>query len=588
MTAATTAGLSLRAWQQEAFEAWTEAGRSAVVEAVTGTGKTTLGIAAAADAISRGLDVLVVVPGVELLNQWHREIGKALPDVAVGRRGDGNSDDFRGNRILVSTVQSAISSSAPRPNGSALLVADEVHRYGALTFSRLLTDTFAERLGLTATFERNDDGVERFLLPYFGTVIEGCTYERGHADGILAPVRVMLVEVSFDLVEAAEYQECDELARKLRGDLIYNLGCSEGAFGDFMRDVQLLSDGANADKATWTARRYLHAFSKRRTLLAECSGKLDALRDLGTVLSESGRALAFSETKKSARAAAEVLLEEGVLAAPFTSDLSRSDRTRLLAEFRNGAVTTLVAPKVLDEGVDVPEADVGVILASSKTRRQMIQRMGRIIRPKSDGRPASFLVMYAKGSSEDPSTGAHGTFLEQLIGIASEVETVGSEDAPELLRSWLTYEQDSYEESKPERQIVEQPTDEHEASADAAELVAEIAHRLVEDNTPAVDPIVGGEDLDVRRILLSVGAYGDVDDVDTVLACLSVLEPQQVAVLILRFGLGGESPKRQNDIGVRLGMSAVQVSRIESAALDRLGDTAAVVLSELMVQLEEL
>ncbi|MFZ2528420.1 MAG: DEAD/DEAH box helicase family protein [Rhodococcus sp. (in: high G+C Gram-positive bacteria)] len=60
MTATTLAGPPLRAWQSEAFDAWTKADRSAVVEAVTGTGKTTLGLA----VVARGLDVLVVRHGV--------------------------------------------------------------------------------------------------------------------------------------------------------------------------------------------------------------------------------------------------------------------------------------------------------------------------------------------------------------------------------------------------------------------------------------------------------------------------------------------------------------------------------------------
>ncbi|MFI6400513.1 DEAD/DEAH box helicase [Rhodococcus coprophilus] len=429
----TLAGPPLRAWQSEAFDAWITADRSAVVEAVTGTGKTTLGMAAIADGIARGLDVLVVVPTLELLDQWHRAIRRALPDVPLGRRGGGHTDTFTGKRILVSTVHSAIASSAPQPSGPALLVADEVHRYGAGMLSRLLSDRFAERIGLTATLERADDGVERFLLPYFRTVIEGCTYERGHADGILAPVSVMLVAVPFEPKEAAEYQEYDETAKQLRGNLIDKFGCAGEPFGEFMRDVQLLGQGDGADSSTWVARKYLHAFSKRRSLLAECRGKREALRGLGAVLKNNGRALAFSETRKSSQEAAEVLLDEGVLAAPFTSDLSKHDRKRLLAEFKSGVLTALVAPKVLDEGVDVPESDVGIILASSKSRRQMIQRMGRIIRPKSDGRPASFLVMYAENSSEDPSNGAHGTFLEQLTGIATQVVSVSADEAPDAM-----------------------------------------------------------------------------------------------------------------------------------------------------------
>lgn len=584
MTTVTPAGTPLRAWQREAFDAWVAADRSAVVEAVTGSGKTTLGIAAAADAVARGLDVLIVVPGIELLDQWHRSIRRVLPDIPVGRRGGGYADSFDGKRILVSTVQSAISRSAPRPVAPTLLVADEVHRYGALTFSRLLTDDFTERIGLTATFERSDDGVERHLMPYFRTVINGCDYERGHADGILAPVRVMLVAVPFDEFEAAEYQEYDELARKLRGDLTEKFGCAGEPFGEFMRDVQLLSGGESAEGSTWAARKYLYAFSKRRSLLAECRGKLEALRGLGTVLKETGQALTFSETKDSSRAAAEVLLEEGVLAAPFTSDLKRADRARLLTEFKNGTVTTLVAPKVLDEGVDVPEADVGIILASSKSRRQMIQRMGRVIRPKSDGRPASFLVMFAENSSEDPRNGAHGTFLEQLTGIASEVVTVGPGDAPALLREWMQAAPQGPDTLLP---LAEPPRpSESRVDSPTAEEVVAIAQRLVDDDAPE-DVVTGSEHAEIGRVLLEVGERGTVDDFDTVLACLSILEPRQVSVLVMRFGLGGERPKRQAEVGARLGVSSSQVSRIERTAIEYLGDTVAgELLSDVMVRME--
>ncbi|NLE81614.1 MAG: DEAD/DEAH box helicase family protein [Rhodococcus sp.] len=585
MTSVTLAGLSLRAWQREAFGAWTMAGRRAVVEAVTGTGKTTLGIAAVADAVARGRDVLVVVPGIELLEQWHGAIRRTLPDMPAGRRGGGHSDTFEDKRILVSTVHSAISTAAPQPAGPALLVADEVHRYGALMFSKLLSERFEERIGLTATFERSDDGVEKFLLPYFRTVIEGCSYQRGHEDGILAPVSVMMVAVPFDPVEAAEYQEYDAVARKLRVDLIEKFGCSTEPFGEFLRDVQLLGRGDGAERSTWVARKYLHAFAKRRALLAECRGKQEVLRGLGSVLSRTGRALVFTETRESSRAAAEVLLEEGVLAAPFTSELSRTDRTRLLNEFKLGTLTALVVPKVLDEGVDVPEADVGIILASSKSRRQMIQRMGRVIRPKFDGRPASFLVMYAEDSSEDPDNGAHGTFLEQLTGIASEVAGVSAQDAPDLLREWLSGVPGVQDDAPA---TVEAAGPEAAVSESAEfEGVAAIAQRLVEDEFHEDGVISGIDNVGICEVLLNVGIKGSIDDFDTALACLSILEPRQVSVVVMRYGLDGQKPKRQAEIGARLGISSSQVGRIERTAIEHLGDTVAgQLLSDVMARME--
>jgi RNA polymerase primary sigma factor len=103
-----------------------------------------------------------------------------------------------------------------------------------------------------------------------------------------------------------------------------------------------------------------------------------------------------------------------------TSSLKQWERRERLAEFKRGGVRVLAAPRVLDEGIDVPQANVGVILAASRSKRQMIQRMGRIIRPKADQRPATFVVMYVRGTSEDPANGAHAEFLDQLVDVAEE------------------------------------------------------------------------------------------------------------------------------------------------------------------------
>lgn len=555
MTNSLLNGPELREWQRESFDEWSRLGRRAVVEAVTGTGKTTLGIHAAADGLSRGYAVLVAVPGIELLNQWFRSITEVLPSARAGRRGGGFRDDFQSCDILVSTVHSAITTSAPRPNGPAMLIADEVHRYGASSFSQLLTEEFSDRLGLTATFERSDNGVQDFLRPYFENVIEGCDYTRGRRDGILAPVRVMQVSIPFSATEQARYTEFDETARKEQYALVNQYGCRSDSFGDYMIDVQTFSEGTMADAATRSARRYLNAFSKRRELLAECSGKQETLRSLGSVLSRSGRALIFSETKRSSQIAAEALLEEGVLAAPYTSDLKPAERRELLEAFRTGAMTALVAPKVLDEGVDVPEADVGVILAGSKTRRQMIQRMGRIIRPKTDGRQASFLHFFVQGSSEDPATGAHGTFLEQLVDIAAEVVTVEPTGAPGLLARWLgnaTVAEANSESAATARRLVEEPSTE-----------------LEDDQT-----LVEGEQ--IRGTIRKAVSSSDVETIDVVLACVSILPPVQVTVLIARYGLAGAPPESYDDIGVNIGLSISAVKETEQLAVEALSQSSAV------------
>ena len=103
---------------------------------------------------------------------------------------------------------------------------------------------------------------------------------------------------------------------------------------------------------------------------------------------------------------------------------SRSvDRRIVLSRFATGDLQAITAPQVLDEGVDVPAADLGVILAASRSRRQMIQRMGRVLRPKPDGRRARFVIVYVAGTVEDPANGAHEGFLEEITPVADRVHT---------------------------------------------------------------------------------------------------------------------------------------------------------------------
>lgn len=558
VTQALAADVNLRAWQREALLQWEVSGRRAVVEAVTGTGKTTLGIYAAADAIERGMSVLVAVPGNELVNQWYRAIRKALPEVRVGRRGDRHRDTFEDNNIIVTTVHSAITRAAPRPVGPALLVADEVHRYGATSFSQLLSPDFDERLGLTATFERSDNGVAEHLAPYFENVLYGCDYVRGRADGILAPVRVMLVAIPLTESEQSNYSTFDETAKRQRFLLTTQYGCRAEPFGDFMFDVQTVSDGLSGDPATHAARKYLQAFSRRRELLAESQGKVETLCSLAPVLRVGGRTLAFSETKRSAQAAAESLLDEGVLAAPYTSDLKPRDRTQLLDAFRSGEMTALVAPKVLDEGVDVPEADVGIILAASKSRRQMIQRMGRIIRPKVDGRTASFLVFFAKGTSEDPANGAHESFLENLTAIAEEVVELDASAAVDELAAWLDVSLKDIGQPAPtivDREPGVLPT--------AERLVEEPAAEALDDH-----PLAEGEP--IRAAIRKAVASGSEQKLDEVLACLGSLAPDEVSVLLSRYGVGRDSPAGYFEIAEELSTTSGTVKALEQSAIEKL------------------
>jgi RNA polymerase primary sigma factor len=391
----------LRSWQRDALAAWRQAGRRGVIEAVTGAGKTFVGISAARDALAAGGRVLVIVPTTELQEQWFRVLAERLPDVDIGRLGGGRQDDLSSCDMLVAIVNSAATRTL-RPRAGDLLVADECHRYGAPSFARALEVGFEQRLGLTATFEREDDGIKTYLRPYFGDVVFTLWYDRALADGVIAPFNIALAAVELTPQERQDYDACGERMDVAARTLEYRHGIPREPYDRFMAELNRVSRD-RSHPASQAARAYLGPMSARRALLAESRGKLDALALLEPAVRRAHGALVFTQTKESAENAAGLFEDAGIPASALYSGLDREERRDRMDAFRERAARLLAAPRVLDEGVDVPEADLAVVVAGSRSRRQLVQRLGRVLRPKQDGRAARLVMLYARGTVEDPT-----------------------------------------------------------------------------------------------------------------------------------------------------------------------------------------
>jgi RNA polymerase primary sigma factor len=347
---------------------------------------------------------MVLVPSTDLVGQWHANLSRFLPDVPIGDLG--SKGGLRRNPLVIATVQSAIRRpELVPPDMEALLVCDEVHHMGATQFGRALDAGFNQRLGLTATFERSDGGHHTILRPYFGQVVYTLDYIRAAAEGVIAPFSVWLIGVPFTGAEANRYTEMQQQMLEMRQVMTTEWGAPRGG-SDLMSTLQVWSGQESNWARCRMARNYLKMFNQRRELLAGASAKIEALGRLAPTIRSASRTLVFCQTVESAQESAERLLGCGVDAKPYVGGLNKTARKRLMTGFKQGSPQTMCAPKVLDEGIDVPSADLGVILAASSSERQMIQRMGRVLRPKDDGRPARFLIVYVKGSLEDPAQGA--------------------------------------------------------------------------------------------------------------------------------------------------------------------------------------
>ena len=429
---------TLYPWQIAALDAWRHQHGRGVVEAVTGTGKTMVGMAAAAEELARGGQVCVLVPTAELLRQWRESLARHLsPGTTIGLLGAGHHDPIGNDDVLIAVVNSARNADLRPRRPGGLLVGDECHRYGTDMNREALEEGFGRRLGLSATFERTDDGHLDWLRPYFGPTCFRMGYRRAIAEGVAARFVVALVGVSFSRHERAAYRELSLELTRARAVLIARFGVPDRPIGLFLRVVAKLARLDDGSPAGAAARAYLSAMQDRRRLVAETPAKAAALDRLVPVLGASTRAIVFTQTIGGAERAAAALRSAGLGAAAIHSGLERAGRLSVLADFRDGGLQVVTAAQVLDEGVDVPAADLAVILASSQSRRQMIQRMGRVLRRKSDGRLARFVVVHVEGTVEDPALGAHEGFLDEVTGVADGVRCFSSGPDAEALNMFL-------------------------------------------------------------------------------------------------------------------------------------------------------
>ncbi len=438
-TRAHLATLDLRAWQAEALAAWSESGRG-VVEAVTGTGKTRLALAALRLIVDRGGRALVLVPTLELQQQWVRELRAAFADRRIGRLGGGHDDDLFSHEVVVATPHTAAQVPVDLPAGvPGLLVADEAHRYGAPTWAEALRDDFDFRLALTATYERADDGLVDVLEPYFGGVVHRYDFASAATDGTIAPFSLATVGVDLADDERASYEATDARVRALHRELIGPLGMPREPRKLLAAAASVVAQadrGSGDTPQVRSCREYLARVRERRALAATCRHKLDRAGSLAPAL-VGRRTLAFTDTIDQADQLAARLVAAGVAAETLHGDLERDRRRIRLALFRRGEIEALVAPRVLDEGIDVPDADVAVVLAAFRTRRQLVQRLGRVLRVKPDGREARLVLMHATATLEDPERGGHEAFLDAVRASAQRIDAFGSSTPSEHIVAWL-------------------------------------------------------------------------------------------------------------------------------------------------------
>ena len=388
--------ISLFPYQSEALKTWRKNGCSLLFEMATGTGKTRTAIAGMSFLFSKFEKMVAIIscPQNTLAKQWKGEVDalKVKPDISVII--DGTNPKWRNDlnlvflkiktglakKAIIYTVHNTSSSDdftdivkkGLRKDLKTLFIGDEAHWLGAKVFRQALLPEYDYRIGLSATPSRwFDDYGTKVLVQYFGNnsfefTIKDALNEVNPLTNkhFLVNYYYFIHKVSLDENEAAEYRRICERLSKLY----------------FAKD--------NDPEA---AERYERLLEKRADIIKNASEKYDVLSSLldSMIKNDSLEDLIIFVSPQQKQDVLNLLASKNIISHKLTQEEGTkaeskfggiSEREYIIKKFVSKDYKALVAIKCLDEGIDIPSASKGILMASSTNPREYIQRIGRIIR----------------------------------------------------------------------------------------------------------------------------------------------------------------------------------------------------------------
>ncbi|MGD0644200.1 MAG: DEAD/DEAH box helicase family protein [Candidatus Bathyarchaeia archaeon] len=366
--------VELRTYQNKALDNWRRAGNRGVLVLPTAAGKTF--IALKAIELLRA-QTLIVVPTLDLIDQWRRRVTECL-GVEAGVVGGGENIV---RMVTVSTYDSAYSQAAQLGNQFIFLVFDEVHHLASPGYMQIAEMYIAPyRMGLTATYERSDD--RHALLPLlvgdqvYSIDIEELTGKH------LAPYTYEKVSVELSSEEQRIYDaEMSVFKNYLRQRRIVLKSAA-----DFQKFIMTTGRDPRAREALLARNRALRVAVNSEAKISLLAERLEEYKNEKILIFTLYNDLVYAISRR-------------FLIPAVTYQTPREERREIMTNFGNGKYKVIVTSQVLDEGVDVPDASVGLVLGGTGSTREYVQRLGRLLR-KKEGKTAKLVEIISKETVE--------------------------------------------------------------------------------------------------------------------------------------------------------------------------------------------
>ena len=387
--------------QETSIDKWQNNNGKGTIIGPTGVGKTFIGLLGIERCYNSGVDkgynrnVLVIVPTIVLKEQWEKLLEK-----------------FKIHNTTVLVANTAVK----QEDHYDLIIFDEIHRFASATFSKCFNISHTFRIGFTASLERSDK--KHKLIQQDCPVVDEITVNEALENGWISNFTIYNIPLQLSPVDR---DELDRLTRK------FNFYFA--TFGhDFDLAMNCLSQRhANAyarrlNRPEWDGKRivvhavqFSRAMKERKDLLYRAQCKRNSTAEVVKNLFTSGKVITFSQNTDLADQVSQDLNDhyKKEVAVSYHTNLPTitdkngkkkgaiTRRKENLNKFKDNRtrVQVINTAKALDEGFDVGDLEQGIILSGTAEPRQLVQRLGRLLR-KKENKHAVLVCFYIEDSQD--------------------------------------------------------------------------------------------------------------------------------------------------------------------------------------------
>jgi len=381
-------------FQKEAVSSWINANYKGILSMATGSGKTYTALKALEYVKNNKLS-LIIVPSLDLIDQWEKEILSEYNNCVI-RKASSKHKNWR-NKVLTmikaikysnhldrNFIITTINTASRKPfqnlikqlsNNEFSIVIDEVHHSGAPKFKSVFNINSDYCIGLSATPERQwDEEGNQAIFNYFGPSVYEYTIPQAIKDDKLTEYFYYIETISLNEYEKNEF-------KKINVGIITTLNEIRSKYPI----VQTFSIPRTLDYLTnvdeKTANKLRSLYLRRADIVKRAENKANALKKI-IKNNELKKCLVYCNDLEHIDESLAIIHDEGYIPIEFSSRISSEDREKILSQFEKSIDQNifLVAVRCLDEGIDLPSCNSAILISSSRSTREFIQRRGRVLR----------------------------------------------------------------------------------------------------------------------------------------------------------------------------------------------------------------